>query len=88
MTRHFALGHNPAEDGGLSIARPWRHWRSNNPGGGLAASAADQVRWARFHLGDGRSEGGEQILPARMLHQMKEPTVELRGTNLGDASAC
>jgi CubicO group peptidase (beta-lactamase class C family) len=84
MTRRFALGHNPAEDGGLSVARPWRHWRSDNPGGGLVSSVGDLVRWARFHLGDGDSQSGEQILPARLLHQMKEQTVDLRGTNVGD----
>jgi CubicO group peptidase (beta-lactamase class C family) len=85
MTRRFALGHNPAEDGGLCLARPWRHWRSDNPGGGLASSAADQLCWARFHLGDGRAQSGEEILPVRVLEQMKEQTVELRGSSLGDA---
>jgi CubicO group peptidase (beta-lactamase class C family) len=85
MTRRFSVGHNPAEDGTLSIARPWRHWRSDNPGGGLASSVADQLRWARFHLGDGRAEGGARVLPAEVLHRMKEPTVALRGSTLGDA---
>ncbi len=85
MTRRFAVGHNPGEDGKLSIARPWRHWRSNNPGGGLASSATDQIRWARFHLGDGCSQSGVRVLPAERLHQMKEPTVALRGSTLGDA---
>src|SRR5207237_1950706 len=61
------------------------HWRSDNPGGGLASSAADQLRWARFHLGDGRAQSGEEILPVRVLEQMKEQTVELRGISLGDA---
>jgi CubicO group peptidase (beta-lactamase class C family) len=85
MTRRFAVGHNLGEDGKLSIARPWRHWRSNNPGGGLASSATDQIRWARFHLGDGCSQSGVRVLPAERLHQMKEPTVALRGSTLGDA---
>jgi hypothetical protein len=58
MTRRFAVGHNAGPDGTLAVARPWRHWRSGNPGGGIASSAADQLRWARFHLGDGRGEGG------------------------------
>ena len=58
MTRRFAVGHNPGEDGTLSIARLWKRWRGDNPGGGLASSAADQLRWARFHLGDGRADGG------------------------------
>ncbi|MGZ3625371.1 MAG: serine hydrolase domain-containing protein [Ktedonobacteraceae bacterium] len=85
MTRRFAVGHNRDENGKLSIARPWKHWRSNNPGGGLASSVADQIRWARFHLGDGHSKNGTRVLPAEVLHQMQEQTVTLRGSSLGDA---
>ena len=85
MTRRFAVGHNPDANGRLAVARDWKRWRSNNPGGGLVSSASDQLRWARFHLGDGRAESGEQVLPVKMLQQMKEPTVELRGSTLGDA---
>lgn len=85
MTRRFAVGHNPGEDGTLSIARPWRHARGENPGGGLATSVADLLSFARFHLGDGRAASGEQVLPANILHQMQEPTAELRASALGDA---
>jgi CubicO group peptidase (beta-lactamase class C family) len=84
-TRRFAVGHNLGEDGTLSVARLWKGWRSGNPGGGLASSVADQLRWARFHLGDGRAESGVRVLPAEVLHRMKKPTVELRGSALGDA---
>jgi CubicO group peptidase (beta-lactamase class C family) len=85
MTRRFAVGHNPSEDGRLSVARLWRGPRCRNPGGGIASSVADQLRWARFHLGDGRAESGEPVLPLEVLHQMKRPTVALRGSTLGDA---
>jgi CubicO group peptidase (beta-lactamase class C family) len=85
MTRRFAVGHNADEHGTVSIARPWKHWRSNNPGGGLASSVADQLRWARFHLGDGHAISGTRVLPADVLHQMQQQTVVLRGSSLGDA---
>ena len=85
MTRRFAVGHNPGEAGALAVARPWTYWRSDNPGAGLASSVADQLRWARFHLGDGRTESGVRVLSTEVLHQMKEPTVELRGSSLADA---
>jgi len=85
ITRRFCVGHNKGEDGTLSIARLWKHYRSNNPGAGLASSVSDLIRWARFHLGDGRAGDGERILPAEMLHRMREPTVALRGSSLGDA---
>jgi CubicO group peptidase (beta-lactamase class C family) len=85
MTRRFVVGHNPGKDGTLSIARPWRHSRGENPGGGLATSVADLLRWARFHLGDGRATSGTRVLPTSVLNQMKEPTAELRASTLGDA---
>ncbi|MET9226288.1 serine hydrolase domain-containing protein [Lentzea sp. NPDC003310] len=71
MTRRFAAGHEKGE-----IARPWRHWRAGNPGGGIAASVADLLAWARFHLGDG--DGVD-------LAEMRRATAVLRGSNLGEA---
>src|SRR5262249_22374699 len=85
MTRRFVVGHNRAEDATLSIARLWRRLRGENPGGGVAASVGHPPRSARFHLGDGRADSGEQVLPAGVLHQMREPTVALRASSLGDA---
>ncbi|MCT4351995.1 beta-lactamase family protein [Streptomyces sp. Je 1-79] len=84
MTRRFAVGHNPDADGDLAVAREWKLTRANNPGGGLASSASDVLAWARFQLGDGLTENGERLLPAELLHGMREQTVELRGSNLGD----
>jgi CubicO group peptidase (beta-lactamase class C family) len=85
MTRRFVVGHNRGEDGTLSIARPWRHARGDNPGGGLASSVADLLLWARFHLGDGSAASGTRVLPTDVLHQMQEPTAELRASSLGEA---
>lgn len=85
MTRRFVVGHNGGKDGTLSIARPWRHSRGDNPGGGIASSVADLLRWGRFHLGDGRAESGAQVLPTNVLAQMKESTATLRASSLGDA---
>ncbi|MER6998817.1 serine hydrolase domain-containing protein [Streptomyces sp. NPDC000410] len=85
MTRRFAVGHDFGEDGTLAVSRPWRVFRANNPGGGLTSSVTDLLRWARFHLGDGRAEDGTKVLSAEALHQMKEPTVELVASSLGDA---
>jgi CubicO group peptidase (beta-lactamase class C family) len=84
MTHRFVVGHNLGEDGTLSIARPWKGTRGNNPGGGIVSSVADQLRWARFHLGDGRADSGARVLPAEVLHRMKEQTVALRASSLGD----
>lgn len=83
MVRKFAVGHNRADDGELRAARPWGAFkegaRGDNPGGGLASSVSDLLRWARFQLGD-----GEGVLPAEELHRMRERTVDLRASTLGD----
>ncbi|MEV6016963.1 MULTISPECIES: serine hydrolase domain-containing protein [unclassified Streptomyces] len=83
MVRTFALGYNRAEDGELRVARPWNAFkegaRADNPGGGLASSVSDLLRWARFQLGD-----GDGVLPAAHLHRMRERTVAVRGSSLGD----
>ncbi|HEX3311667.1 MAG TPA: serine hydrolase domain-containing protein [Streptosporangiaceae bacterium] len=81
MTRRFAVGHNRGEDRKVSIGRLWRRSRGDNPGGGIASSAADMLRWARFHLGSGVPD----VLPAGVLRRMREPTTALRGSSLGDA---
>jgi len=85
MTKRFAVGHNSAKDGVLAVVSQWKDTRANNPGGGMVSSVSDLVRWARFHLGDGRADDGTRILPADALHRMQRQTVELRGNSLGDA---
>lgn len=85
MTRRFAVGHNAEPDGTLSVARLRKRERGDNPGGGLESSVADLLRWARFHLGDGRAAGGTRVLPAEVLAEMKRPTTVLRASSLGDA---
>ncbi|HEX3976097.1 MAG TPA: serine hydrolase domain-containing protein [Solirubrobacteraceae bacterium] len=85
MTRRFSVGHNLGQDDRMHVVRLWRRARGDNPGGGLAASVADQVRWAAFHLGDGYVNGSGRVLPREVLAQMREPTAALRGSTLGDA---
>jgi len=85
MTRRFAVGHNRHEDGTVTIARPWALPRSGNPAGGMSATAADQLAWARFHLGDGTAADGKRVLSEEQLKRMQEPTVEMPGSALGDA---
>ena len=84
MTRRFVVGHT-VEGGTLSVSRVWRGPRCRNPGGGVASSAGDLLKWGRVHLGDGSAEGGAEVLPAEALHRMKDPTVQLRGSTLGDS---
>jgi CubicO group peptidase (beta-lactamase class C family) len=83
MIRKFVVGHNRAEDGTTTPAVPWKANRvgehGNNPGGGAVTTVSDLLRWARFQLGDGNG-----LLPAEVLHGMRDRTVELRASTLGD----
>lgn len=82
-TKPFAVGHNADENGQLAVARLWKYSRSENPGGGLASSATELIHWARFHLGIAANV--TQVLPTNLVQEMQQPTVELRGSSLGDA---
>jgi CubicO group peptidase (beta-lactamase class C family) len=83
ITRRFAVGHTDKDDV-VSVARTWSIPRSANPAGGIIATAADQLKYARFHLGDGTGKEGRQVLRRASLDQMKTPTFSLRGGALGD----
>jgi len=84
MSRRFAVGHEQHADGTITVARPWALARNANPAGGITANAADQIAWARFHLGDGTARDGTQVLSEKLLKQMQEPTVDIGGSALGD----
>jgi len=86
MTRRFAVGHNQKPDGTITIGRPWALARAGAPAGGfgVSANAGDQIAWARFHLGDGTAPDGTRLLSKELLDLMKQPTVEMKGSALGD----
>jgi CubicO group peptidase (beta-lactamase class C family) len=84
MTRRFAVGHNKLPSGEIKIARPWNLPRGGAPAGGMSATAADQIRWGRFHLGNGTADDGTRVLSKELLDLMKEPTADMRGSALGD----
>ena len=83
MSRRFAAGH-VQRVGRPRVARPWRLPRAIHPAGGIASTAADQLRYARFHLGDGTGAGGERVLGREALERMQRPTFDLGGGGLGD----
>jgi CubicO group peptidase (beta-lactamase class C family) len=74
-SRFFAdeiIGFNVAashtfDEGGKVVVEPqlFRLWRSLHAAGGLISSARDQLRYARFHLGDGTVPGGSTRLLRR-----------------------
>ncbi|MGH2729132.1 MAG: serine hydrolase [Actinomycetota bacterium] len=85
MTRRFAVGHNQKPDGTITIARPWALPRGGNAAGGISSTSGDLIRWARFHLGDGRAQDGTRVLSTELLKRMQQETVPTPGSALGDA---
>lgn len=88
ISRRFAVGHKQDPNTNeITIARPWAMPRGGLPsgGGGLSSNAGDLIKWARFHLGDGRAEDGTRVLSEELLKQMQQPTFEMPGSALGDA---
>jgi CubicO group peptidase (beta-lactamase class C family) len=85
MTYRFSQGHRQSQDGTIEVTRPWELGRYGNPMGGAVTTVADQLTWARFHLGDGTAKDGTRVLSEQMLKRMQRPTVECPGNALGDA---
>ena len=83
MTRRFVAGHTERDDK-VTLATPWALPRSANPPGGILSIVADQLTYARFHLGDGTAADGSRVLSAATLRRMQEPTAALQGGALGD----
>lgn len=81
MTLRFASGHFKDENDMLEVARPWALARSAHSAGGIVSTAHDQLRYAQFHLGDGKTDAGRRLLPAAALAAMQQPTVK---ANLGN----
>jgi len=83
MTHKHALGHLRSKDGPV-VARPWGLPRSAVAAGGIASTASDQLRYARFHM-NGCDFPEERRLPLRpeSVATMQEPRAEAGG--LADA---
>ncbi len=73
MTHRFAVGHTTVADQTI-VLRPWHLTRACGPAGGIAASMNDQLRYARFHLGDGTAEDGSRVLRPESIAMMQTPT--------------
>ncbi len=70
MTHRFAAGHAITEQYEI-VLRPWEIMRSSNPAGGIASTVTDQLRYARFHMGDDSLAGGAPVISNDSIHQMQ-----------------
>jgi CubicO group peptidase (beta-lactamase class C family) len=72
MTHRFVSGH-ASVGGNAFVLRPWQLPRSAYPAGGIVATIKDQLRYARFHLGDGTVDDGERVLSRESIAMMQTP---------------
>lgn len=75
MNDAFAVGHIVPSDnpqGEPVVVEPWGLPRAYYPAGGLVTSVRDDLRYARFHLGDGTADG-RRVLSAASMHRMQSP---------------
>ena len=79
MTHRFVVGHN-ASDEGPQVARPWPLPRGVRPAGGIICHLRDLMRYARFHLGDGRFDDDTRLLSPESMSQMQSPQVAIWGS--------
>jgi len=63
--------HNNVDGRAVLNRDAWVMGRSLHPTGGLISTARDQLRYARFHLGDGGGPDGEQLLTTESLQAMR-----------------
>ncbi|MBI1801984.1 MAG: beta-lactamase family protein [Chloroflexi bacterium] len=76
MTYRFASGHNVVGDEPV-IARPWALARAAHAAGALCSSARDQLRYARFQMGDGAAPDGARLLAPESIAHMQTPRVAM-----------
>lgn len=78
ITQRFAVGHRVTPMG-AEVIPSWTLPGYVRPMGGIICSVKDLLRYARFHLGDGTSEGGDRLLTQESLAQMHAPHATVWG---------
>jgi CubicO group peptidase (beta-lactamase class C family) len=88
----YTLSASHGEEGGRPVVQHsgWAMPRSIHSTGGLISSARDQLRYARFHLGDGTTDDGTRVLTQQSLVAMRSDpgpggtiTFEIDGVCIG-----
>jgi len=82
ITERTVSGHI-VRDGKPTVARPWGISRSSHPTGGITSDVLDQLRYARFHLGDGTTSRGERLLSRETLADMQSLHADAIGVGNG-----
>jgi len=78
FTHRFVVGHY-RKDNKMHVARPWAIGRAGNGVGGVVSTVKDLLKYARFHMGDGRSSSGNKIIKRKTLNAMRIKQVNAGG---------
>jgi CubicO group peptidase (beta-lactamase class C family) len=78
LTQRVASGHT-RKNGEIIVARPWAVGRVTNPVAGVISTVKDLLRYARFHMGDGKTSSGKQIISQAGLESMRIAQIEADG---------
>ncbi|MEP7133673.1 MAG: serine hydrolase domain-containing protein [Chloroflexota bacterium] len=78
FTHRFVVGHS-IEKKKVKVARPWAIGRAGNGVGGVVSTVKDLLKYARFHMGDGKSPSGNKIIKRKTLEAMRIKQVNAGG---------
>jgi len=78
FTHRFVVGHY-MEHKKVKVARPWAIGRAGNGVGGVVSTVKDLLKYARFHMGDGKTESGKRIIKRKSLVAMRVKQVNAGG---------
>lgn len=70
ITHRVSVGHNLGDEG-PTVARPWPLPRAAWPAGGITCDVQDLLRYARFHLGNGKTNNGQYLLATESIAAMQ-----------------
>ncbi len=80
INQRFASGHtNEIGTNKLSLANPWPRPRTSAPSGGIITDVHDQLKYARFVMGDGACANGTRLLNKETFDLMRAPQVPVGG---------
>lgn len=79
MTHRLTLGHRD-RDGRVEVIRPFQT-TSSTTAGGVLTSIADLMRYAAFHLGDGKIAGDRSHITRARLEAMQSPQLRKLATS-------
>lgn len=75
LTRRVAAGHE-TRDCAKTVLREWAIGRAGNGVGGGVLSIRELLKYARFHLRSGVSDGGARIAASETIAAMREPALD------------